>query len=229
MSNCDVCDEEAFFATGTYYTVNEFVDLIRNGFELPERNVRTAAAMGISKEMLLASLPPAITSTSATGWLLCPGCANRASKFLPRPVGNLPDGEKGQGVDHAGVGKMTPLISSMGVKVMMGQSLPTASAPKVYKCDFCSRVMPHESVRFIPATRIHAAVGSGFHPFGKPGIVIGTVPPPANIEAWRSKALQDQTNWGLCPDCEGAFSNVSVSTASGKAEQSQKKSWQFWK
>lgn len=226
MENCDSCNKETSFETGTYYSSDEFVALIRNGFMPEQSMIKLAAAYGIPNQNLIASLPQEISSASPAGWLLCPVCAAKAGKIQPKPAGNLPQGERGSRVDHAGVGKMAAIITAMGIKAMVGGA--TSPAPKAYKCDFCSKVKSREDVKVIPASRVQQAVKRGFHPFGKHGIAIDSIPPSAVIQEWRRRAMQDTTDWGLCAGCAAAFSVYTSSADSGRM-QPGKKWWRFWR
>ena len=213
MEHCDFCNEETSFKAGTYYSASEVVNLLQNGIELDVKMFIPAIAMGISKESLLNSLPHEISILPQTGWLFCPVCASKANKHIPKSAGNMPEGEQTGLVDRAGIGKMPVVILNMGQTVLMGGSLRT-SAPVNHKCDFCSKVLPRTSMTFTPSNQIQAAVKTGFHPFGKSGIATGAVPSAARIQQWQQQALQDTTDWGLCPDCSSAFSRYALSPTS---------------
>ena len=232
---CDCCNKETSFKAGTYYTVSEFVTMLRKGLEPGQGMVNLAMASGIPKETLLAALPNEISSNFSAGWLLCPSCAARACKILVKPAGNLPGGERGgatqetalESVSRAGHGKMAAVVGAMGVKVLTGGSLSTSPQGK---CDLCSAVTMREKMTLIPAGEMQNAVRNGFHPFGKAGIAIGqsAVVPGEVVQRWRQNALRDETNWGLCPNCSTAFARY-TSEAPSRAAKSAKKTWQFWK
>jgi hypothetical protein len=230
---CDCCNNETSFTAGTYYTASEFVTLLREGLEPGQGMITLAMVSGIPKGTLMAALPNEISSNFSTGWLLCPSCAARACKILAKTAGNLPGGELGSttqqtalgSVSRAGLGKMAAIVGAMGVKVMTGCSLSTSTQGK---CDFCSAVMLREKMTFIPAGEMQHAVRSGFHPFGKAGIAIARSVPDEVVQKWRQKALSDNTNWGLCPNCSTAFARH-TGGASLKESKPTKKPWQFWK
>jgi hypothetical protein len=232
---CDCCNKETSFQSGTYYTVSEFVAMLRKGLEPGQGMLNLGMASGIPKETMLAALPNEISSSFSTGWLLCPSCAARACKILAKPVGNLPGGERGgatqetalERMSRAGQGKMAAVVGAMGVKVLTGGSLSTSAQGK---CDFCSAVTMREKMTMIPTGEMQHAVGNGFHPFGKSGIAIGqgALAPGEVVQKWQQNALRDNTNWGLCTNCSTAFGQYSRGARS-ETVKAAKQWWQFWK
>ena len=87
---CDCCNSPASFATGTYFTANEFLTLLQKGLEPHHSVFMLTAISGISRGAFVAALPGQISLTLTTGWLLCPSCAPAATEILPKPAGNLP-------------------------------------------------------------------------------------------------------------------------------------------
>lgn len=213
MEHCDFCDKETSFKVGTYYSAGEVVLLIKNGLELDQAKLNIALFTGISKDQLMKALAHEISIGPQTGWLLCPECARKAGRRIPKSAGNLPGGEKLNTLFYAGVGKMPVVLQSIALKVMTGETLKT-STPNDYKCDFCGKVLPRLKMTFLPASQLQRAVQNGFHPFGKRGIAINTFPPIAAIQSWQQTALQDTTDWGLCPECNSAFFSYAPSTKS---------------
>jgi hypothetical protein len=122
---CDCCNSPASFATGTYFTANEFLALLQKGLEPHHSVFMLTAISGISREAFVAALPGQISLTFTTGWLLCPSCAPAATEILPKPAGNLPGGEPGamtreRTARDAGTGKMLTLARVMATNAMTG-------------------------------------------------------------------------------------------------------------
>ena len=85
MVNCDVCGGLTTWDEGTGYTSDEFRTIVRKGFEpAPSVILRGPSAVQGWKNGLVAN--------STTGWLLCPTCAARASRYLPKRSGTGPAG-----------------------------------------------------------------------------------------------------------------------------------------
>jgi hypothetical protein len=90
MAICDVCNEEASLEAGTCYTAEEFRRVVSKGFK-PEGAfwVALGAVMkdqGISERQRLENWKLQVRE-STTGWFLCPGCAARAGRIIPKPAG----------------------------------------------------------------------------------------------------------------------------------------------
>jgi uncharacterized membrane protein YhaH (DUF805 family) len=85
MVACDVCSASTSWETGTAYTADEFRRLVHLGFEPPQQVIALgSAAVNGWKNGLVAN--------SDTGWLLCPDCARRAARYMPKSSGSGPAG-----------------------------------------------------------------------------------------------------------------------------------------
>jgi formylglycine-generating enzyme required for sulfatase activity len=94
MAICDVCNQTMSLESGTGYTAEEFRTLVSRGFR-PEGGTHVAL-MAVAKgfgysEQMLTELWKLQVRDSATGWLLCPSCAAKASKIIPKSAGNYTD------------------------------------------------------------------------------------------------------------------------------------------
>jgi hypothetical protein len=89
MAICDVCNEESSLEAGTCYTAEEFQELASRGFK-PEGGAGRAVVLALAK-MSGRSEDEAwkltVDEGSASGWFLCPTCAARASRIIPKPAG----------------------------------------------------------------------------------------------------------------------------------------------
>jgi lysophospholipase len=88
MGTCDVCNEETSFETGTTYTAEEFRKLVSKGFK-PEDGAGRAAVLALAKATSLSehqAYELVVKEAGTDGWLLCPSCAARASKIMPKPA-----------------------------------------------------------------------------------------------------------------------------------------------
>src|SRR3990170_1146881 len=94
MTNCDVCNSPTTWESGTAYTPDEFRQLVAKGFGPSDEMVSRMTLFGISREQAIAQWKRGLVAQSTTGWLLCPTCAARAARYLPKPVGAEPAGHK---------------------------------------------------------------------------------------------------------------------------------------
>lgn len=83
-----------------------------------------------------------------------------------------------------------------------------------YICDLCSKQVPDSTISVRSAATMQRAIRLGFKPFKTPGIdmsaniahgVMFGLGVDAMAADWQQRALADQTNWGLCPECARAF------------------------
>jgi len=92
METCDVCNTSTSWGEGTAYTADEFRKIVSMGFDPDETFFRVPAALGIPRTLALVQWKHGLVANSKTGWLLCPSCAARAAKYLPKPAGTGPGG-----------------------------------------------------------------------------------------------------------------------------------------
>jgi uncharacterized membrane protein YhaH (DUF805 family) len=85
MGTCDVCNATTSWEDGTAYTADEFRQIVRIGFEPPSHLV-SFLPNGLS------GWKNGLVANSTTGWLLCPSCARRAARYMPKPAGTGPAG-----------------------------------------------------------------------------------------------------------------------------------------
>lgn len=114
MGNCDVCNGYTTWETGTAYTADEFRTIVRMGFEPPPsiKMLGPAAVQGWKTGLV---------ANSTTGWLLCPSCAQRAARYLPKAAGSGPAG-------HVLFETMlTDTLLGVNAKQPAGAALPVAS------------------------------------------------------------------------------------------------------
>lgn len=94
MVICDVCNETMSLESGTGYTADEFRKLVSEGFR-PEGETNAvmmtvAKGIGYSADVFT-ELWKLQVRDSQTGWLLCPSCAAKARKIIPKRAGNYTD------------------------------------------------------------------------------------------------------------------------------------------
>ena len=93
MNFCDVCGYPTTAEEGTGYTAKEFRRMVLEmGFGPDESMINSHVAMGISRQEAINQWKNVLVAGSATGWLLCPKCATRASKYLYKPAGSGMEG-----------------------------------------------------------------------------------------------------------------------------------------
>jgi hypothetical protein len=85
MGTCDVCNSSTSWEEGTAYTADEFRRIVRMGFEPPSHLIMFLPN-GLS------GWKNGLVANSTTGWLLCPSCARRAARYMPKPSGTGPGG-----------------------------------------------------------------------------------------------------------------------------------------
>jgi hypothetical protein len=83
-----------------------------------------------------------------------------------------------------------------------------------YICDICSHTLDRSQIVFRSAATLKAAINKGFNPWTDPGITMN----PAltgmatmfglsagdSFANWRTRAMADTTDWGLCSSCLAA-------------------------
>lgn len=85
-----------------------------------------------------------------------------------------------------------------------------------YMCDVCSRALPRPQIKFHSAGAIRNAIRDGFDPWTTPRIIMPgalredppSEPDPRRYQDWRDMAMTDTSEWGLCPACTNAISEV---------------------
>ncbi len=87
MGTCDVCNATTSWEQGTTYTATEFRQLVSKGFEPDESTIRMMTIYGISRQQAIAQWKLGLVAQSATDWLLCPSCASRAARYMPKKAG----------------------------------------------------------------------------------------------------------------------------------------------
>ena len=85
MVNCDVCGGLTTWDDGTGYTADEFRTIVRKGFE-PHSSVMVLGSAAVQ------GWKNGLVANSTTGWLLCPACATRAFRYMPKRSGTGPAG-----------------------------------------------------------------------------------------------------------------------------------------
>ncbi len=80
MPNCDLCNTEVSWSSGTQVGADEFRRLVASGLEPGDSMFAMAAAMGMSRQQALQYWKTNIVGQSS-GWLLCPQCSARARSF----------------------------------------------------------------------------------------------------------------------------------------------------
>ena len=91
MGICDVCNRPTPSGGGTWYTADEFRQIVTKGFEPDGILINNMITMfGISKQQAVAQWKGGLVSQSKTPWSLCSSCAARASYYMPKPAGTGP-------------------------------------------------------------------------------------------------------------------------------------------
>jgi len=85
---CDVCNSPTNAEVGTGYTAGEFRRLVSMGFEPDNNVIQMYQAMGITRAEAIGQWKNVLVAGSSTGWLLCPKCAARASRYMYKPTGS---------------------------------------------------------------------------------------------------------------------------------------------
>ena len=77
-----------------------------------------------------------------------------------------------------------------------------------YICDICSNTFLRTEIEFITPDVMHRAVRNGLNPWKTPGINTSVLSGLAAFggtddlyASWRTRALSDTTDWGLCSSC----------------------------
>jgi len=80
---CDVCNATVPSGTGKRITPEVFTYLLDNGFGLDETNVKMLTDAGMPRSAAEAVLKEQYRH-SRSDWLLCSGCAAKATAMMPR-------------------------------------------------------------------------------------------------------------------------------------------------
>ena len=83
-ASCDVCNAATERQAGTLYTAEDFRRMVGLGFQPDESTLSVMTAFGISPADAVSQWKKQVAA-SGTDWLLCPACAERAGKYLPKP------------------------------------------------------------------------------------------------------------------------------------------------
>jgi len=70
MGACDVCNEDASFETGTYYTANEFRKLVAKGYRPAGAFLKVVKAFGQSEDQAIETWKRGIVRSTTTGLVL---------------------------------------------------------------------------------------------------------------------------------------------------------------
>ena len=89
---CDVCSSPTSWEEGTGYTAGEFRKMVAKGFGPDEKMITMQEAFGATRQQAISQWKNGLVAQSTTGWLLCPSCAQRASRYMPKKAGGGPDG-----------------------------------------------------------------------------------------------------------------------------------------
>ncbi len=92
MQMCDMCSSPTTWEEGTGYTAAEFRKMVSQGLGPHESTISLSEAMGIPRDRAVYQWKNGLVAQSATGWLLCPSCAERAGRYLPKRAGAGPAG-----------------------------------------------------------------------------------------------------------------------------------------
>ncbi len=95
MATCDVCNATTSPEEGTVYSADEFRRLVAKGFtpDLATMSILPGLT-GLSQQQWLAAWKQGLVAQSTTAWLLCPACAARAAKYMPKKAGTGLAGQK---------------------------------------------------------------------------------------------------------------------------------------
>lgn len=89
MAICDVCNDETPLKTATCYTGQEFQKLVSKGLK-PEDGAGRVGMLALAKLSGRSEQEvwqQVVDQSSSTGWLLCPRCADRATKIISKAAG----------------------------------------------------------------------------------------------------------------------------------------------
>ena len=89
MATCDTCNAETTWEVGTAYTADEFRRLVSMGYVSDGPAIKMYS-MIMSREEAIAMWKNGLVAQSSTPWLLCPSCAKKAGRCLPRTAGTGP-------------------------------------------------------------------------------------------------------------------------------------------
>jgi len=92
MPACDMCCSPTTWETGTGYTAAEFRKMVSQGLGPHETTLALSEAMGMPRHQAISQWKDGLVAQSTTGWLLCPSCAARAARYMPKAAGTGPAG-----------------------------------------------------------------------------------------------------------------------------------------
>lgn len=92
MPICDMCSSPTTWETGTGYTAAEFRRMVSQGLGPHESTLDLSEAMGMPRSEAISQWKNGLVAQSTTGWLLCPSCAARAARYMPKQAGTGPAG-----------------------------------------------------------------------------------------------------------------------------------------
>lgn len=90
MGTCDVCGGMASYKDGTVYTAGEFRKMVAKGLGPDESFIKRMNLYGLTNQQAVNQWRKDLVTKSTTDWLLCPSCAAKAAKYMPRPAGTGP-------------------------------------------------------------------------------------------------------------------------------------------
>jgi hypothetical protein len=135
---CDVCSSPTTAEKGTGYTAEEFRRMVfQQGFQPDETSIQLSIAMGISRQEAINQWKNVLVAGSTTGWLLCPKCAARASRYMYKPAGS---GMEGMGATESWNSVLTTAAASAALQNPPQQP----SAPYAYNTPHQSYAKPQE-------------------------------------------------------------------------------------
>jgi hypothetical protein len=94
MGICDVCGGISSYEEGTVYTADEFRKVVAKGLGPDESFIKQMNLHGLTNQQAVSQWKNDLVRRSTTDWMLCPACAQKAGKYMPRPAGTGPRSEK---------------------------------------------------------------------------------------------------------------------------------------
>ena len=94
MGTCDVCGGMTSYEEGTVYMADEFREIVSKGLGPDESFIKQMNLYGLTSQQAVDQWKNDLVRKSTTDWLLCPSCAEKAARYMPRPAGTGPRSEK---------------------------------------------------------------------------------------------------------------------------------------